>query len=267
MKNDAFMDKCRQLTSSIEVDNERSLEAIKTKLLAETEEGNIDMIKNKKVRRLAVAAAILAAVLSISAVVYAAVPIIWRNIDVVVSDGEQYIESLIAKTSEDGSHVIVGAYFTENSGRVVIDTEDGVRTIFNDGLQPYDLDEALSILQMNKIALPVYLPNGFAITAFAYPFIQNFDPYNVLTMNHMSIMYSNEYDDVITLMIHSYEEDFELSASEENTLLKIEVNGVNAFVGENKLVLFDANNGILYRFSSSPNVDNSILIKMAESMK
>jgi len=264
MKNDVFMDKCRHITSSIEVDHEKNLKAIRSRLSTEKEE-DIDMLKSKKVRRPLVAAAILAAVLSISTIAYAVAPIIWRNIDATVSDGGQYVESLIAKISEDGSFGIIGGYFAENSGRVVIDTDEG-RTIFNDGLQPHDLDEALSILQLSNLALPSYLPDGFSITAFAYPNNPDFNPTNVLAMNHMSIMYSNKHDDVIALMIHAYEEDFVLSASEENDLSGIEINGREAFVGENQLVLFDADNNILYRFSSSPNVDNDVLVQMAESM-
>jgi len=272
MNNDVFMDKCRQLTSSIEVDHEKNLNAIRSRLSTENEEWdkeewNIDMPKSKKVRKPLVAAAILAAVLSISTIAYATVPIIWRNIDATVSDGGQYVESLIAKISEDGYYGVVGGYFAEDSGRVVIDTDEG-RTIFNDGLQPHDLEEALSILQLSNPALPTYLPDGFSVTAFAYPNNPDFNPYSILAMNHMSIMYSNENEDVIALIIHAYEDDFTPSASEENALTRIEnYYIIETLDGENQLVLFDADNGILYRFSSSPNVDNSVLVRMAESMK
>jgi len=263
MKNDVFVDKCRHIASSIEVNHEKNLEAIKSKLLTEKE--NVDMFRNKKVRRPAVAAAVLVAVLSISAVVYAAVPIIWRNVDVAVTDGEQYVQSILAKISEDGTHGVVGGYFTENPGRVVIDAE-GTRTVFNDGVQPHDLEEALAILQLSNVVLPAYLPYGFTVTAFAYP-TADFDPYNILAMNHISIMYSNKYDDVITLMVASHEENFVLSASEENAFTRIEIYSFYAFLGENQLVLFDADSGVVYRFSSSPGVANSALVRMAESMK
>jgi len=264
MKNDAFIDKCRQLTSSIEVDYKKNLDAIKSKISTgneDREEGNDIMLKSKRIRKPAVAAAILAAILSISTIVYAAAPIIWRNIDATVSDGEQYVESLIAKISEDGTLRTVGGYFTEDSGRAVIDTADGERIVFNDGLQPHDLQEALTVLQLDYLAFPAYMPDGFAITAFAYPASHN-DNLHDAAMNHMSIMYSNGHD-VIALMI-SPEEGFALSASEERALEKITVNGVSAFLGEGQLVLHDGH--ILYRFSSSPDVDNGILVRMAESI-
>ena len=265
MKHDTFFDKCRHLASSVEPDQEKNLRTIKTKLLTEKEEETIAVLRPKKARRLALVAIALSAVL-FTFVAAAAIPMIWRNVNATIYDGDQYVESLIAQISEDGTHGMISAGLTADAGRVVIDV-DGSRMVFNDGLQAHDLDEARSILQFNHLLLPTYLPDGFVISAFSFPTSSTFDPDNIFAMDHMTIVHTNTHDEIVALIIQASEGDFELTDLEARTFRSVEINGIEAFVGDDRLILFDANHGMLYHFSASPGVEEAILIRMAESMQ
>ena len=251
MNNEDFLNKCKKIASSIQVDDVKNLETIKAKLLLEDKGEEIIMIKNKKIRKPVAVAAILAAILSLSAIVYAAVPLIWRSVDTQVLEGEQYISELGAKISEDGSQSLVYGYFAEDAGRVVVDVE-GLRVIFNDDVQPDDFAEAVYVLQLSTTPmLPTYTPEGFSIGSLSYPSPDVDDVYGVLASSHISIAYFDHQDsEVIVLMIYELYEGFQEAR---------DIDGVLTFV--------DIDNGIAYVLSASPGVEHSTLVRMMQSLR
>jgi len=209
MKNDDFLAMCKSIDPSVEVDRKKNLEEIKTRLLKE-EEQNI-MINSKKVRRPAVIAAALIAVMSFSAVVYAAVPAVWRLFDTQVIQGEEFVNDFFIGevTLPDGTTSVGGgididreALEAAGGGAVIVEV-DGEEWVYLDELHFDDLEEGLALLQLENVLIPTHLPEGFSFSRFTFPVNPNVHPYmlGILPSAKHAFVYFANGDDIIQLQI------------------------------------------------------------------
>ena len=210
MNNDDFLAKCKSIDPSAEVDKKKNLEAIKTRLLNEEEQ--FAMMKNKKIIRPAAAAALLAGIISISAVAYAAVPMVWRYFDTRVVQGEEFVTEFFRGEVDlpDGTTSIGGginidreALEAAGGGAIIVEV-DGVEEVYLDELHLYNLQDGLNLLQLDNVLLPSYLPEGFNFSRFTFPVNPNNHQYMLGTLpaaENALINFSNESGDVITIQI------------------------------------------------------------------
>lgn len=174
MKNDDFLAKCKNLDPSADVDREKGRIAIKNRLLLE--KGNVNMRKNKRMRRPAFVAAVLAIMLSVSAVVYATVPAIWRHFDTRVVQGEEFVDDFWmaeidmpdGTTSVGGGLAINREALEAAGGGVIIVEVDGEEWVMLDELHLDNLEDGLTLLQLDAL-LPEFLPEGFAFSKLTFP--------------------------------------------------------------------------------------------------
>ena len=174
MINDNFVTKCRSLDPSAAIDREKNRKIIKARLL---EEENVVINKNKKIRRPAIAAAVLAGILSISVVAYAAAPMVWRHFDTQVIQGEEFLEDFWmaeidmpdGTTSIGGSHRIDREALEAAGGGVVIVEVEGEEHVLLDELHFDSIEDGLALLEIENPLIPDYLPEGFAFSRFTFP--------------------------------------------------------------------------------------------------
>ena len=175
MKNDDFMAKCRSLDPSAEIDTEKNRNIIKNRLLEEEE--NVIMFKNKRMKRPMVVAAVLVAIMSLSAVVYAAVPMFWRYFDTQVIQGEEFVTDFWIAEMEmpDGTMSVGGALNIDREaleaagGGAIIVEVDGEKQVLLDELHLYSIEEGLALLQLENPLMPTFIPEGFEFSRFTFP--------------------------------------------------------------------------------------------------
>jgi len=276
MNNDTFLAKCKSIDPSVEVDRKKNLEAIQNRILKEEQSA---MLKNKKIRRPVVAAAVIAAVLSISAVAYAAMPAIWRHFDTAVVQGEEFVNELVVAEVDipDGT---TSVFFDINideealeaaDGAPIVIEVDGEEWVYLDELHFDNLEDGLALLQLD-VLLPTYLPEGFSFSRFTFPVNPNNHRYmmGVLPAAQQAIIhYVNEAGDSIVIQIGAVSPDTMLGVSERSQSLTI--NGKAARLGtgfDGVSSLSVLHNGILYGiWPENDGVTSYDLVRMAESME
>ena len=219
MNNEDFLAKCRSIDPSAEVDRGKNLDAIKTRLKKE-EEQNI-MSKNKKFRRPAVAAALLAGLLSLSIAVYAAAPAIWRYFDTRVVQGEEFVNNFFMGEIDmpDGTTSVgIGvdidreALEAAGGGAVIVEV-DGKEWVVLDELYFDNLEDGMALLQLDNALIPRYLPEGFSFSRFIFPVNPNNHQYslgNLPAAESARVYFSNAYGDEIRLQIGNMPDDHTL---------------------------------------------------------
>jgi len=209
MRDDDFLAMCKSIDPSVEVDRKKNLESIRNKLSKE-EEKTI-MIKNKKIRKPAVVAAVLIAVMSISAVAYAAAPAVWRLFDTQVIQGEEFVTDFFVGEVDlpDGTTSIGGAIDVDREaleaagGGAVIVEVDGEEWVYLDELHLDSLEDGLALLQLENLLLPSYLPEGFSFSRFTFPVNPNNHEYRlgVLPSAKQAYVYFSNGSDTIHIQI------------------------------------------------------------------
>ena len=170
--NDDFLNKCRSLDPSADIDRERNREIIKSRLSAEEDV----MFKSKRVRRPLLVAAVLAGILSVSAVVYAAAPAIFRYFDTRIVEGEEFVHDFwmfdVALT--DGTRARGGgididreALEAAGGGAVIVEVY-GEEWVMLDELHLDNMADGLALLEVDSPLLPSSLPAGFAFERFTF---------------------------------------------------------------------------------------------------
>jgi hypothetical protein len=178
VNNDDFLAKCRSLDPSVGIDHEKNREIIRTRIKNEEQ---IDMMKNKRVRRPVMAAAVLAAVLSLSVVAYAAVPAIWRLIDANVLQGEEFVPNLQLVETENANGTVsqsvqgitpfdFEAYIAAGGGEITVEV-NGEPQVLLDEINFNTLEDLKNTLRTldEGILLPTSLPEGFTFSKAHYP--------------------------------------------------------------------------------------------------
>ena len=186
--NDDFLAKCRSLDPSSEIDREKNREIIKARLLKEEE--NVIMFKNKRIRKPAVVAAVLIAVMSLSAVVYAAAPMFWRYFDTQVVQGEEFVTGFWMAEMEmpDGTMSVGGgididreALEAAGGGAVIVEVE-GEKQVILDELHLDSVEEGLALLQIENPLIPSFIPEGFSFDRFTFRVNPNIHEYMLGTL-------------------------------------------------------------------------------------
>jgi len=206
LNNDDFLTKCKSINPSVEVDRKKDLEAIQNRIIKEEEQSA--MLRNKKIRRPAVAAVLIAGILSFSAVAYAAAPMIWRHFDTSVVQGEEFVNEFVVaeidlpdSTTSDVIDINIDSERLEDAGGEPIILEvDGEEWVYLDELNFDSIEDGLALLQLENVALPTYLPDGFSFSRFTFPVNPNNHQYRLGTIPSAEIAYvffSNGNDTIL----------------------------------------------------------------------
>jgi len=239
MRNDDFLAKCKSIDPSVEVDREKNLEAIKERLLKEEERSA--MFKNKKVRRPAFAAAMIAGVMLLSAAVYAAVPVVWRYFDTRIIQGEEFVNEFFIGEIDlpDGTTSVGGgmdidreALEAAGGGAIIVEVE-GEEWVYLDELHFDNLEDGLALLQLENVLIPSYLPEGFSFSRFTFPVNPNNHQYMLGALpaaEHAHIHFTDETGGIISIQIGSLPDDITLAILDAQQGLII--NGKEAVLSE-----------------------------------
>jgi len=242
MNNNSFLAQCKSIDPSAEVDRRKNLEAIKIRLIREEEQSI--MLKNKKMRRPAVAAVLLAGVLSLSVAAYAAAPMVWRYFDTRVIQGEEFVTDFFIGEVDlpDGTTSVGGVMEFDREaleaagGGVVIVEVDGEEWVYLDELHFDNLEDGLALLQLENLLLPNYLPEGFSFSRFTFPVNPNNHQYMLGIMpaaENAHIHFADEAGGTISLQISSIPDDITLGILDSQQGFKI--NGKAAVLSEGLL--------------------------------
>ncbi|MCL2397188.1 MAG: hypothetical protein FWC93_03890 [Defluviitaleaceae bacterium] len=251
MNNDDFLAKCKSIDPSAEVDRNKNFEVIKTRLLKEEE--RYVMTRNKKIKRPAVAAALLAGVMLFSVAAYAAVPAVWRYFDTRVVQGEEFIAGFYIAEIDlpDGTTSIASGMNIDREaleaagGGIAIVEVDGEEWVVLDELHLNNLEDGMALLQLDNVLLPGYLPEGFSFSKFTFPVNPNNHQYawgNLPAAENARAYFTNEAGDVITIQIGNMHDMLTLGIASDQQGL--EINGKSAvlsgsFLDDGQLALLE----------------------------
>jgi len=213
--NNDFLAKCRSINPSAEIDRNKNLETIKEalKIRLLQEEEQLAMLRNRRIKRPAIATALVAAAtMMLSVAAYAAVPTIWRYFDTRVVTGEEFVNSFAigefdlpdGTTSTGGGIDIDRAALEAAGGGVVIVEVEGEEMIALDELHFDNLDEGLALLKLDNVLIPRDLPEGFAFSRLTFPVNPIYHQYawgHLPTGENAHVFFSNNEGDVIQMMI------------------------------------------------------------------
>ncbi|MCL2620717.1 MAG: hypothetical protein FWD97_07285 [Defluviitaleaceae bacterium] len=259
MSDKDFLEMCKAFDPSAEVDKARQFEKIKTKL---NQEERIIMNKNRKMKKPAVAlVAALVGVMSISAVAIAAVNGNWRHSEIVILEGEQYVNEFTRMENLDEG-IIMGSrdIYRYATSPIVIEV-DGVAEVIQDLTILHDLDEALAKLTIDVLQ-PAYLPEGFTFSyaRFDVDPIRNPDHWSAGTS--VALVFANG-DQEFRLSVMYYPVEWGMpywSAAYED----LEINGSIARIGEGMFMMLTGEIG--YTISSG-DLTHEQIVQIAKSLK
>jgi len=221
-------------------------------------------MKNKRIFKPAVAiAAVLITTMSLSIVAFG--DQIWRPLQTRVVEGEQHVEHLSLKISEDGftmgtMQMAEGA----QDERVVVEVE-GELQVWQDPLILTSLSEAVALFAGDEVPmLPTYLPEGFTFERARFSIC----PVNNADIEYaggqLMIFYSNG-DESFILEIRKQHERYGFDYWGGN-LEEITINGRTALIGDGGLSVHTSSQ-IRNTFFNAHNIDDETLIRMAESFR
>jgi len=266
MTDKEFLEKCRNIDFSAGCDMEKNLEILKARLSLDKEE-NVDMMKNKRFKRPVAVAAVIAAVLSVSVVAAAAVPMVWRYLDTRVVEGEAFVFDFTVKESEYYGYTMTGisidrdALEAAGGGAIIVEVEGETRVML-DELHFESTEEAFKLLEIDNPLLPSYLPEGFALERVTFPVSPINHPDQEGSATVVNIRYTDG-EDVILLMIAAWDESWGISifAGDQRD---ITINGHSAGIADGGLKMLIDN--VSY-FISAPSLTQEQLIRIAESLQ
>ena len=235
MINDDFLAKCRSLDPSAEIDSEKNRKIIKARLL---DEENVVILKNKRIRRPAAAAAVLAGILSFSVAAYAAAPMVWRHFDTQVIQGEEFLEDFWmaeidmpdGTTSIGGSHSIDRDALEAAGGGVIIVEVEGEEFVLLDELHLDSMKDGLALLEIENPLIPSFLPEGFAFSRFTFPVNPNNHQFMLGTIHaaRNAFIYYSKGDSTILLHMSYFGSETGLKAAYDFGQQSLIINGNKA---------------------------------------
>jgi len=215
-------------------------------------------MKNRKIMKSSLVAAVLAGVLVVSAAF--AAPAIWRHLDARVIEGEGFVNEFTAKESEEGtlwSMDIDMEALEAAGGRVVVEV-DGGYTVILDQAHFYDLDEAIGTFGIRSVRSPGYIPEGFEFQRATFPVNPATNP----NANHMLADFING-DENIRIQTMQWDSDWGISIFCLSQV-DITINGnVGAIADGMVMLIID---DVLYVIDA-PNLTRAELIRIAESLQ
>ncbi|MCL2854103.1 MAG: hypothetical protein FWE21_00630 [Defluviitaleaceae bacterium] len=258
MTDKDFLKMCKAIDPSAGVDRQKQLATIKTKL--EKEERFV-MKKNKTFRRPIVAAAVLVGIMGLSVGAYAAVNGNWRQSEIRVLEGEQYVNEFFRKENLDEGIAMGGMDIDRYATSPIVIEVDGVAEVIQDLTILHDLDEALAKLTIDVLQ-PAYLPEGFAFSyaRFDVDPIRNPDHWSAGTS--VALVFANGEQE-FRLSVMYYPVGWELpqwSATYED----LEINGSIARIGDGMLMMLTGEIG--YTISSG-DLAHEQIIQIAKSLQ
>ena len=207
MTNEDFLTKCRNLDPSTAVDRQQNLRDIQARLATNPKaEEQMHMKKNFKTP--AIIAATLVGILSVSAVAYAAAPMVWRHFDTRITQGDEFVNDFFMAemdmpdgTTSIGGGIDIDRAALEAAGGGVITVEvDGEEWIILDELHFDNTQDGLALLALPNVQVPTTLPEGFYFSRFTFPVNPHHHAYKwgVMPTNENAQMhFSNGTDEII----------------------------------------------------------------------
>ncbi|MCL2235420.1 MAG: hypothetical protein FWB98_03135 [Defluviitaleaceae bacterium] len=272
MSDKEFLAMCKAFDPSAEVDKERQLENIKTRL---KQEERVIMNKNRRLKRpVAAIIAAVVAITSLSVVALAGIPALVRHLDTRIIEGENYIIHFEAHETDDGG-ILMGIQWAQTQGifhteilpteRVVVEI-DGEERVLMDVMAMDNLDYALSLFANPHAPLPTYLPEGFEFYQAIFNICPCRNANNRNASRDISINFHKAHDTFNLTIIHFHNEiTWELG---ENTEY-VDINGSLASFADGKLTF--RINDLHYALTLSSLYDNldeahQTLIRIAKSI-
>ena len=205
--NDDFLAKCKKLDPSSGIDFDKNRAAIKSRL----EEEQFTMYRPISLKKMAVIAAVLVGILSLSVAAYAAAPAIWRHLDTQVIEGEEFINDFwVAEidmpdgTTSIGSNISIDheALEAAGGGAVIVEV-DGEEWVVLDELTMDNMEDGLALLELENPMLPSFIPEGFVFDRFTFPVDPSRHQFRMGTIpaaEHAAVYFTNN-DDTIRLQL------------------------------------------------------------------
>jgi len=219
-------------------------------------------MKNRKIMKPSLVAAVLVGVLVVSAAF--AAPAIWRHLDTRIIEGEDYISNFEMKVSEDGITTVMGAEFHTNplEGGLVKVEADGEYMVLSDPISFDNMDDVMNISALDNLFMPGYLPAGFVLQRVGFPINPINHPDHPIAATHIIANYNNGEDN-IQLQIMQWDSDWGISFFSANQR-DITINGnIGAIDDGIVMVIID---DVLYTISAS-SLTQAELIRIVESLR
>ena len=206
-------------------------------------------------------------VLSLSAVAFAAVPAIMRQLETRVIHGEQFVNYFSEYT--DGEFTVSGIEIDFDAleaaeDRLIVVEVDGVTRIISDELHLDSLDEAIGLMVMDNILTPSFMPAGFVFeraTITINPLVHSVD---TGAGTHMFADFSRR-DENIRVQFTQWDTAWGMSVFSSDQV-DIVINGHQAAMGGGVVAMIA--NDIMYIISINEDatVTQDELIAIAESL-
>ena len=255
-----FLAKCRDVDFSAESKNfEKNLDVLKEKLLRNNEEEYV-VLKTRKLKKPIAVAAALILVLSMSAFAFGEP--VWRYLETRIIQGEQYVHYFAAWEAAPYTSMIQMTIDPNAQGPIVVEI-DGAIVLLQDASHFYDLETALSHLDIENPMFPAYLPEGFAFERATFNVCPIRNPEHVLAARDMRIQYSFG-EQRLSLTIQYRPEDWG-SFAWGFDLEEITINGHCGLYGNGMMSLHIGD--VMYFLSGDEDADFDLLFRIMESLR
>jgi len=232
------------------------------KLKNHTNNEEMYIMKNRKIMKPSLVAAVLIGVLAVSAAF--AAPSIWRHLDTRIVEGEDYISNFEMKISQDGTTTVMGAEFHTNplDGGLVKVQADGEYIVLSDPISFDNMDDATNISTLDNVLTPEFLPAGFAFQRVGFPINPLNHPDHSIAAGNIIANYSNGEDN-IQLQIMQWDSEWGISIFSPNQV-DITINDNSGAIADGIImVIID---DVLYTVSAS-SLTQAELIRITESLR
>jgi len=182
------------------------------------------------------AAALLAGVLVLSVVGYAAAPAIWRYFNARVIEGEEFVTEFFVGEFDPGdgtTSVGVGIGIDQEAidaagGGIIILEVDGEEWVYLDELHFDNIEDGLALLELESVLVPTMLPQGFSFSRFTFPVNPQNHRYRlgIIPTASEAVIYFTNDDDVIWIQMRQMPEGTTLFAGGDQQ--KLSINGAMA---------------------------------------
>jgi len=254
----------------------KNLAALQAKLPIINEEREIYMRESKKrIRKPLAIAAIVAVMLSTSAMVFGAeivnhvrTTMLGQHVTFVTipesSDGER----VALTTDSDGEMQLELRHIDDEELQAMIDAGEVERVVIDSFAEPNwltftNIEEGRSHFVYENVMLPTYVPNGFVFDRIFY-FVETLEELEQYGANfYMGVVFSNGTDE-IRMQIRYMTDDSGFVTTVGPDMRTMEINGHEAVLDSSMLSLLV--DDVLYMFLGMGILDDAEMIAMAESL-
>jgi len=191
---------------------------------------------------------------------------IWRQLEVVEGGENVHYVEVLEEALDDGTTVstgVIGMSVEPGYTGPITAVIDGEKVVVRDPNFFYDLDEALSLLEVDNPMLPAYIPEGYVFAYAEITIDPTRHPDHELAAKQLYIFYSNGEKELYFSITKPSRPEYLILSQWSDTFKDLEVNDNECRIGRGSMEMIVGDNLYFIGFSFT----DDELVKIAESLQ